>query len=1045
MEDADAELRSGYFDRDWYLRTNPDLVASGIDPEYHYVTWGAASGWSPGPSFNAAAYVLCNPQAADNPLRHYLQQPLADGRRRPWQEIVDPSHPVLSEGWFDSSWYLQVYEGHTHNGLPAWADYVWFGAAEKRHPSPFFDAADYVERYPQAGQGTDPVSYFVQRGRGLQQWPRAVITRRDTERRPLLHPHLVDTSPMAQRVCVMVHAFYFDVFVDIVHRLSTAMPPGFTLLVSTTSDANREMAERIVDRLLGAHVRRDIRVVENRGRNFAPLLVEFGPRLGEFDAVLHLHTKKSLQHGIDRVDWRNHIFDSLFGSRALVDTTLSTMATEPTVGIIHPPAFHQLPRWAHHWLSNTTRGRWLMERIGAPFDRAEGYVQYPTGGMFWARPAALAPLVNAGLTVDDFEPEPIFHDGALAHAIERAVGPAANVAGFDVVEFDPEAPQWRLGWSTFEGYRADVDFHDQLAADASGRRVLSVDLFDTLIYRTVLDPSTLQYFAARQAGVPRHLAEAAVDCRLDAEATARRLSDRADVTINDIYHHLDAELMHNAEVAIEFQSGMPDPLLVDQLRALRSTGSRVVLATDTFHRRSTIERLIHQFDMADVFDDLYVSCEVGARKDTGTMYAVIAGNEQVDVSSWLHIGDNEFSDAQRPMWAGFSSLHRPSPRAEAEMRGLRSRDAAPGTRRGTDAIVGGAAAHLFRNPDPHWSPYRRFGYSALGPLVAAFISWLDLHETVRQADRLLFVSRDGHVFHRVAQHLAPFLHSLGRGEYFYASRRSALPMVFADEWTAGVDAAVALAVRGNFTGTLREMIWHRLGLPLISEDPALDEPIELSEQRGLATDVLLQHRLALRNHANATARGFGGYVRALHIDPTQRLALIDLGYSATTQRVLAGVLPNSIAGLYCATTPDAHAHGLDVDGCFGTSIDPDDGRHAVFANCLVLESLLSADHGHVEGWEHGPGGVGVFTTASVESDSRHRLAIAEVQDAAVAYCVDLVHRYGPTVYDEPVDPVMALKWWELAMSDDVPWARSLFVDWRFDDAFSGRPGSPIRL
>jgi hypothetical protein len=46
-------------------------------------------------------------------------------------------------------------------------------------------------------------------------------------------------------------------------------------------------------------------------------------------------------------------------------------------------------------------------------------LEFPAGGFFWARPAALMPLHSLGLTLEALPPEPLASDNTLLHALER--------------------------------------------------------------------------------------------------------------------------------------------------------------------------------------------------------------------------------------------------------------------------------------------------------------------------------------------------------------------------------------------------------------------------------------------------------------------------------------------------------------------------------------------------------------------------------------------------------------------------------------------------
>jgi glycosyltransferase involved in cell wall biosynthesis len=66
--------RSGLFDVEWYLKSNPDVARSGVDPIRHYVAFGARELRDPSPMFSTQNYLLHNPDVASagiNPLGHF--------------------------------------------------------------------------------------------------------------------------------------------------------------------------------------------------------------------------------------------------------------------------------------------------------------------------------------------------------------------------------------------------------------------------------------------------------------------------------------------------------------------------------------------------------------------------------------------------------------------------------------------------------------------------------------------------------------------------------------------------------------------------------------------------------------------------------------------------------------------------------------------------------------------------------------------------------------------------------------------------------------
>ncbi len=76
--------------------------------------------------------------------------------------------------------------------------------------------------------------------------------------------------------------------------------------------------------------------------------------------------------------------------------------------------------------------------------------------MFWLRPAALRPLLDANLDITDFDAESGQHDGTLAHAVERMFALSARAAGMRVV-----------GTPELLGFKADATGHYPYASRIS--------------------------------------------------------------------------------------------------------------------------------------------------------------------------------------------------------------------------------------------------------------------------------------------------------------------------------------------------------------------------------------------------------------------------------------------------------------------------------------------------------------------------------------------------------------------------------------------------
>ena len=78
-----AIVRSGLFDSEWYLSTNPEVARSPRGALLHFIRYGAKQGLRPNPSFDTNWYVKTNPDVAQsgiNPLEHYVRFGAKEGR-----------------------------------------------------------------------------------------------------------------------------------------------------------------------------------------------------------------------------------------------------------------------------------------------------------------------------------------------------------------------------------------------------------------------------------------------------------------------------------------------------------------------------------------------------------------------------------------------------------------------------------------------------------------------------------------------------------------------------------------------------------------------------------------------------------------------------------------------------------------------------------------------------------------------------------------------------------------------------------------------------
>jgi lipopolysaccharide biosynthesis protein len=220
----------------------------------------------------------------------------------------------------------------------------------------------------------------------------------------------------AERVAVICHLFHADLAETMIGALSSAHLHA-DLFVSTDTDAKAAIIRKAAENWKGGKA--TVRIVENRGRDIAPKLVTFADVYDRYPLILFLHSKRSGHYDFGR-EWREYLQACLAGSQAVVQSIQEIFELRPDIGMVVPAHYHLLRKaqGGFRWDGNFRKARRLAWKMDIDLSQ-KGIVDFPSGSMFWARPAALKPLLGLKLAYTDFPAEPCWVDGTLAHCIER--------------------------------------------------------------------------------------------------------------------------------------------------------------------------------------------------------------------------------------------------------------------------------------------------------------------------------------------------------------------------------------------------------------------------------------------------------------------------------------------------------------------------------------------------------------------------------------------------------------------------------------------------
>lgn len=775
------------------------------------------------------------------------------------------------------------------------------------------------------------------------------------------------SAPPTGAIAIHVHLFYGDLANEFAEYLRQ-MPYAYDVYVSVPDASVRDMATRILSNL--PHQERSIvAIVPNRGRDIAPMFCTFGAELQAYEYVAHIHTKKSLYNDGRTTGWREYLLDGLLGSPDQVRRVFSLLTGSGNFGVVYPQTYFNVPYQAHTWLANRVEGEALARRTGVS-QVPVGYFDFPVGSMFWAKTEALQPLFKLGLTLNDFPVEYGQTDGTLAHSLERLLGVVPRGMGWALAILRDRSQSSWSRWRVDQFFRNTEDglFKRLAAADVD---LVVFDIFDTLLTRPMLDPEHVKEIVAARLGGEvgrRYLTERAL-----VEQQARGRAGR-DVTLDDIYREwlttssLSREQLAAAramEEIVEQASVSGRMHVIAILRRLAAAGKRVVLASDTYLPSTLIDAMFAANDVTG-WKRMYLSGEVGFRKDNGTLYRHLLAEEDVVPGAVIMVGDNERSDFQIPADIGlrFSHLLRPVEIARTLPRWQELVEVVSARHNlnwsiGLGSIVRHQFSDLFYpqlSPASMVSSARAMGYSVVGPLAAAFSQWLARQSRDDGIDHLYFLAREGQFLLRIYEMIRRVTGEGPAASYLVVSRRAVtVPMI-----EAGSDIH-ELARTRFFPNDLEMFLRERYGLTVASEELAeihrrelwpRGQPVEVRD-RAVNHLVPLLDFLgpAIIAQARLERPALLEYLRSVGLQSEIRAAVVDVGYSATIQSRLNRLLKRQIGGYYMVANKAAKAVGqtdqVIVKGCFGDGIAPESNSLRLYRHSFEIEKLLSSDENQV--------------------------------------------------------------------------------------------------
>jgi len=527
-------------------------------------------------------------------------------------------------------------------------------------------------------------------------------------------------------------------------------------------------------------------------------------------------------------------------------------------------------------------------------------------------------------------------------------------------------------------------------AIASGRvRLLSIDVFDTLLWRKVPEPKDVFLLLGRQlteAGkLARHISPVMfAELRTRAEQTARERREAAtgsrEITLSDIYAQLPEFLFATgfasadgaaAELACEIALMTSDHDMMALIEAARAKGIKVWLISDTYFSSANIAAFMARSRWAGLgpIDRLVTSCEAG-RPKWRDLFDHLLQDANVKPGEWLHIGDNVDADVVPCARLGIAHIHYDkwvfSARVKAHEfpTALAERYASLGAR--GDFGLSGLRSRLHHRVPANLPAAQQFfwayGASVMAPLFAAFARWVVQSAHIAKSEAVYGLMREGRFLKRVVDVTSQQLGVPCNFQELWLSRRAVIRAgIYPGEHD--LVGEFVLAAPGRSTNEILANIGlTREDLGAVSPELAQFDATQPDAFVKMISAVMMN--ASLRDKIGAKSAGLRpglmkGLAKSIPFSKRPRIMLVDLGYTATIQAILQRILAHEgvdleMSGLYFALSDKAMINilgGVNLQSYLAPDGFDSEAARVLTRTPDVLEHACMCDEGSLIGFD----------------------------------------------------------------------------------------------
>ncbi|WP_157784688.1 hypothetical protein [Sinorhizobium fredii] len=600
-------------------------------------------------------------------------------------------------------------------------------------------------------------------------------------------------------------------------------------------------------------------------------------------------------------------------------------------------------------------------------------------------------------------------------------------------------------------------------------KVVSFDVFDTLVARFISSPDDIFYLLEKRAKVDLGISLPIAAMRGDAIRKLRKFASQEEpsnkeISTSEVYKYIElhyavdlqlCEALHRLEKQIELELSVPRPSGLVLFEAAVKSGAMVVITSDTYYDDEHLKLVLEKCGVIG-YHRLFVSSAKQRTKSAGTIFPAVFAQLATHIpgirpQDICHVGDNEINDVVNAKSAGWNVYHLPNPIERLRHHPLYSRNGLDGLSKFPAPFrmtVAAIAYKFFEAPEAdlhekslYGGDSYKIGFMAAGVLNLGLAHWIAREVRMRKSlapiNVVHFLARDGYLPVRFFDQVAKLTKLDVKSNYLVSSRRVLYPAQI-DSATDIITAALKHPIKPHQPVEAlyqTRMAWSPTAKSVLTEFN--DRRLSTKERHKESyLSAVAAHSQEVVNEAEA-AKGVLRRVYGPDIDRDDAI-FFDLGYHGTTQKLFAKLFDRHYDFLYVLAEPSL-LQVTEERGRFSSFLSVPTGsyvRKPVVT--AVIEAMICAS---------GPSAIGVSIDDVGKSKFEYEtqpgwgaagvLTLNEIHEGALDFLDWMSLGFGSNLRYFSLEPALSYFFVNLLLRSGTPEDRKVFSSIVYDNSITG--------